>query len=58
MAQEITQETMPEIELIVKALVEHCDNNHYINPRIEIDMVKDDGRKFKLIFERTDLDEF
>lgn len=57
MAQEITLKEFPEFETIVKALVEHCDKSHYINPRIVTEItIHADGRKFKLIFERTNLD--
>lgn len=57
MAQEITLKEFPELETVVKALVDFCDKNHYTNPRIVTDItINDDGRKFKLIFEITDLD--
>lgn len=57
MAQEITLKEFPELETVVKALVDFCDKNHYTNPRIVTEItIHADGRKFKLIFERTNLD--
>ncbi len=45
-----------EVVQAVKILIEMLDEMVYKNPDLDVEVFIDDGRKFRLKFERTDLD--
>lgn len=41
---------------VIKNLIEFCVNESIVNPKITMDATVSDGAKYRLVFERIDLD--
>lgn len=41
----------------IKTLMEFCINEKIINPKINMDIKTTDGKRYRLVFERLDIDE-